>query len=105
MSVFNLVEECSFVVGKGVGYESVLPASRMNSAVVFLDVVEKVNGVVQSEIIIKDTFTPVMPLVQPAGKITLSNVPPFIKDNLLLAELSRHGKIVYQMKKKNSPRL
>lgn len=93
------------MVGKVVVYENILPASRMNSAVVvFLNAVEKVNSVVQSGVIIKDTFTPVMPLVQPAGKITLSNVPPFIKDNLLLAELSRHGKIVSQ-KNSLSPRL
>ncbi len=53
----------------------------------------------QSGIVIQDTFTPVMPLVQPARKILLSNVPPFIKDELLTTELSRHGKIVSQMKK------
>ncbi len=53
--------------------------------------VEKVNSVVQSGVIIKYTFTPLMPLVQPARKVTLSNVPPFIKDDLLLAELTRHG--------------
>lgn len=94
------VEECSLAVGEAVGYESILSASRMNSAVViFLDAIEKVNSVVQSGVIIKDTFTPVMPLVQPARKIILSNVPPFIKDDLLLTELSRHGKVVSKMKK------
>ncbi len=94
------VEECSLAVGKAVGYESILSASRMNGAVVvFLDAIEKVNSAVQSGVVIKDTFTPVMPLVQPARKITLSNVPPFIKDDLLVAELSRHGKIVSQMKR------
>lgn len=45
----------------------------------------------KSGVIIKYTFTPLMPLVQTARKVTLSNVPPFIKDDLLLAELSRHG--------------
>jgi len=50
-------------------------------------------------VVIKDTFTPVIPLVQPARKVTLSNVPPFIKDDILLTELSRHGKVVSQMKK------
>lgn len=94
------VEECSLAVGETVGYESILSASRMNSAVViFLDTIEKVNKVVQSGVVIKDTFTPVMPLSQPVRKITLSNVPPFVKDDLLLAELSRHGKIVSKMKK------
>lgn len=73
-----------------------MSASRMSSAVViFLDSIEKVTSVM----VIKDTFTPVIPLVQPARKVTLSNVPPFIKDDILLAELSRHGKVVSQMKK------
>lgn len=94
------VEECSLAVGKAVGYESIMSASRMSSAVViFLDSIEKVTSVVQSGVVIKDTFTPVIPLVQPARKVTLSNVPPFIKDDILLAELSRHGKVVSQMKK------
>ncbi len=94
------VEECSLAVGKVAGYDSILSASRMNSAfVIFLNSIEKVNNVVQSGIVIQDTFTPVMPLVQPARKILLSNVPPFIKDELLTTELSRHGKIVSQMKK------
>ncbi len=94
------VEECSLAVGKAVGYESILSASRMNGAfVVFLNAIEKVNSEVQSGVVIKDSFTPVMPLVQPARKTTLSNVPPFIKYDLLVAELSRHGKIVSQMKR------
>lgn len=94
------MEECSLAVGKVAGYDSILSASRMNSAfVIFLNSIEKVNNAVQSGIVIQGTFTPVMPLVQPARKILLSNVPPFIKDELLTTELSRHGKIVLQMKK------
>lgn len=94
------VEDCSLAVGQIVGHDSIMSASRMNSAVViFLDNVEKVNRVVENGISIQDTFTPVIPLVQPAKKIILSNVPPFIKDDLLIAELSRHGKIVSQMRK------
>ncbi len=93
------VEDCSLAVGKAVGFDS-MSASRMNSAVViFLDTIEKVNSVVQSGVIIQDTFTPVIPLVQPAKRIILSNVPPFIKDETLINELSRHGKIVSQMKR------
>lgn len=94
------VEQCVLAVGEVVGCDSILSASRMNSAVVvFLDTIEKVNSVVQNGVVIQDTFTPIMPLLQPAKKVILSNVPPFIKDELLLAELSRHGKVVSQMKK------
>uniref|UniRef100_H3BZL1 CCHC-type domain-containing protein n=1 Tax=Tetraodon nigroviridis TaxID=99883 RepID=H3BZL1_TETNG len=35
----------------------------------------------------------------PATRITLSNVPPFISDEFLVNELSRHGKVVSPMKK------
>ncbi len=94
------VEDCSLAVGKAVGFDSIMSASRMNSAVViFLDTIEKVNSVVQSGVVIQDTFTPVIPLVQPAKRIILANVPPFIKDETLINELSRHGKIVSQMKR------
>ncbi|KAI2645684.1 Transposon TX1 uncharacterized 82 kDa protein [Labeo rohita] len=94
------VEEYSLAVGNIVGHESIMSASRMNSAVViFLDNIEKVNSVVQKGVVIQDTFTPVMPLVQPAKKIIVSNVPPFIKDEMLITELSRHGKIVSQLRK------
>lgn len=58
------VEDCSLAVGEVVGFDSIMSASRMNSAVViFLDTIEKVNRVVQSGVVIQDTFTPVMPLV------------------------------------------
>lgn len=94
------VEDCVLAVGNAVGFNSIISASRMNSAVViFLDTIENVNSVVQTGVVIQDTFTPVIPLVQPARKITLSNVPPFIKDELLIKELSRHGKVVSQMKR------
>lgn len=94
------VEDCALAVGKAVGYDSIVSASRMNGAVViFLDVIEKVNSVVQSGVVIQDTLVSVVPLIQPAKRIILSNVPPFIKDELLVAELSRHGKIMSQMKK------
>ncbi|CAM4526962.1 unnamed protein product [Leuciscus chuanchicus] len=94
------VEQCVLAVGEAVGCDCILSASRMNNAVfVFLDTIEKVNSVVQNGVVIQDTFTPVMPLLQPVKKCILSNVPLFIKDELLLAELSRHGKVVSQMKK------
>ena len=51
------VEDCALAVGKAVGYDSIVSASRMNGAVViFLDVIEKVNSVVQSGVEIQDTL-------------------------------------------------
>ena len=59
------VEDCSLAVGNAVGFNSIISASRMNSAVViFLDTIENVNSVVQTGVVIQDTFTPVIPLVQ-----------------------------------------
>ncbi|KAM3867052.1 acyl-coenzyme A thioesterase 3-like [Diretmus argenteus] len=72
----------------------------MNSAVViFLDQVDKVNDVVECGITIKDLHVPVVPLSQPSTRVTLSNVPPFISDEFLSRELSRHGKLVSPIKK------
>ncbi|KAI3355854.1 hypothetical protein L3Q82_004224 [Scortum barcoo] len=63
--------------GEVVGYGSVKSASRMNGA---------------------DSFTPVHPLVNPARKITISNVPPFIRNEVLAKELSRFGQLVSPIK-------
>ncbi|KAI4880461.1 hypothetical protein NFI96_009804 [Prochilodus magdalenae] len=94
------VEECSLAVGEVVGYNSIVSASRMSGAVVvFLDDVEKVNTMVQNGVVVQGTLTPVTPLIRPARKITLSNVPPFIKDELITAELARYGHPVSQMRK------
>lgn len=93
------VEECGLAVGELVGCESVKAASRMNNAVVmFLDSIDKVNSVVERGIVLRNTHTTVFPLMNPAKKIILSNLPPFISDDVLLKELSRHGQIVSAMK-------
>lgn len=93
------VEECSLAVGEIVGYESVKSASRMNNAVViFLDHMDKVNQLLESGVVIQGTFTPVLSLVNPAKKIIISNVPPFLKNELLEKELGRHGKLVSPIK-------
>lgn len=44
-------------------------------------------------------FGKVLPLSRPATENTLSKVPPFISDELLCTELSRHGKIASPIKK------
>ncbi len=94
------VEECILAVGDVVGHECILAASRMNNAfVLFLNSVEKANEVVEKGVVIGGLFTLVLPLSTPAKKVTLSNVPPFITDEMLNKELSRFGKIVSPMKK------
>lgn len=94
------VEDCVIAVAAVVGYDCIMSASRMNSAIVmFLNSVEKVNEVVEAGIVVNDSLTSVMPLVQPSKRVILSNIPPFIKDEVLERELSRHGKLVSKIKK------
>lgn len=93
------VEECSLAIGEVVGTESILSASRMNNAiVVFLKTVDLANQLVESGIVIGGIFTPVLPLSTPSKRITLSNVPPFISNEVLTGMLSRYGKLVSPIK-------
>lgn len=71
----------------------------MNGAVVlFLDKVEKVNIVVENGIVLNGSLIKVFPLVNPARKVLLSNVPPFISDEALKRKLSRNGQLVSAIK-------
>ncbi|KAK0145749.1 Transposon TX1 uncharacterized protein [Merluccius polli] len=94
------VEDCSLAVAKVVGHSSVKSAARMNGAVViFVDSVAKANKVVESGIVVKDSFVSVSLLTTPAARVTISNMPPFIGDEALARELSRYGKIVSAIRK------
>ena len=60
------MEEVSLVVGEVVRFESIKSASWMNVAmVIFLEEVRKVEQVVECRVVVRDTFTPVFPLVSP----------------------------------------
>ncbi|KAI3361474.1 hypothetical protein L3Q82_012949 [Scortum barcoo] len=75
------VEEVALAVGELIGHGSVKSAARMNNAVVlFVEKVEQVNQLVQTGVTVGGMFEPVLPLTQPATKVTLSNVPPFSSD-------------------------
>ncbi len=94
------VEDVCLAVGDVVGHENIVSASRMNSAfVLFFSTIEKANEIVQNSVVIKGSLTPVFPLSTPAKKIMISNVPPFVKDEMIVQELSRYGKIVSPIKK------
>ena len=93
------VEQCAAAVAQVVGHRHVVSAARMNSAVViFINCLAKVNAVVEAGVMIQDSLVPVIPLTLPATKVVLSNIPPFISDEFLRKELSRHGKIVSPIK-------
>ena len=94
------VEDVALAVGDIVGHSSVKSAAKMNSAVVlFLERVDQVDQLVEAGLSVNGAFEQVLPLTQPATRVTLSNVPPFISDDFLCKELSRHGKVVSPMKK------
>nr|BAC82608.1 gag-like protein [Danio rerio] len=93
------IEECGLAVGEEVGHDNILSASRMNGAVVvFVKTVDLANLLVQNGIVINGIFTPVLPLSTPSKKVTLSNVPPFIPNEVLTNLLKRYGKIVSPIK-------
>ncbi len=71
----------------------------MNKATVFfLTEIQMVNDLIETGLIIKDTFVPVLPLSSPSKKVVLSNVPPFVKNEKLEQILQRYGKIVSPIK-------
>lgn len=89
------IEVCCLAAGEVVGFESILSAARMNSAIViFLSSVEKANELVERGLVINDVFTAMLPLSMPSKRVILSNVPPFVKDDFLVGMLSRYGKLV-----------
>lgn len=57
------------------------------------------NEVVEQGIVINDELICVFPLVNPAKKVVISNVSPFISDKVIERELLRHGEIVSAIKK------
>ena len=94
------VEECSLAVGEMVGHDKILSVARMNRAVVlFLETVELANDVIERGVVIDGVFTPVLSLSSPSKKVNISNIPPFIKDEILIESLSRHGKLVSPIRK------
>jgi len=92
------IEEVCLAAGEVVGYDSVVSASRMNNAM-FMSSVDKANELVERGLVINGVFTAVLPLSVPSKRVTLSNVPPFVKDEFLVNMLSRYGKLVSPIKK------
>lgn len=93
------VEDVLVAIAEQVGAGNIDSASRMNKAVVvFLKDSSLVAKIVASGLWVKDVFVQVTPLAAPATKIVISNVPPFIKNVALEAELARFGKFASAIK-------
>ncbi|TWW81823.1 Transposon TX1 uncharacterized 82 kDa protein ORF 1 [Takifugu flavidus] len=97
--VLSVEEVWRLAVGQEIGHSSVKSATRMNRAVVLFLKVEQVNMLVETGITVGGQFVQVTLLTQPAARITLSNVPPFISDEFLVRELSRPGKVFSPFRK------
>ncbi len=71
----------------------------MNSSVpIFLDSSDKVNQLLEGEVVIQGTLTPVLSLVNHAKRVIISYVPPFIRNKLLEEDLAQHGQSVTPIK-------
>ncbi len=57
------------------------------------------NEVVEKGIVIDGKFVSVLPLSMPSKRVTLSNVPPFLSDEIIVEAISRYGKLVSPIKK------
>lgn len=66
---------------------------------IFVDEVEKAKTVITNGVVVKDTLVLVTPLATPVRKVMLSNIHPFISDELIKRELARYGKIVSSIRK------
>lgn len=66
--------------------------------VLFVKKVEQANLLVEKVLNVGGMFEEVSPLSRPVTQVTLSNVLPFISDESLCVELSRHGKSVCPIK-------
>ncbi len=94
-----IAEDVLLVVGGQIGFDNIVSASRMNKAVVvFLKSEALVNELTVNGIWVKETFVSVTPLSAPATRITFSNVPPFVPNEVIMKELTRFGKIASPVK-------
>ncbi len=79
------VEDLLVAVGQKVGFDNIISGSRMNKAVVvFLKAEALVNKLTVDGLWVKEAFVPVSPLSAPATKITISNVPPFVSNVVII---------------------
>ncbi len=93
------MESVLLAVGEQIGCENISSASRMNKAVViFLKEEQLVVQLIESGVVIDRGFCPILPLATLTSKVIISNVPPFIPDEVIERELIRFGRITSPLK-------
>jgi hypothetical protein len=90
------IESYVQIISDTIGPKNIVAASRANgSVIIFLDSLKSVEEVcVVGMNDIGGTYISVEPLVQPATKVILSGVPPFIPNSVIEKELHRYGRVV-----------
>ena len=89
-------EDCNWLLaaGEAVGHDNIRSVAPVNNKIVpVLRTVDLANYLIESGEVVDGIFTSFLPLSAPSKKVTLSNVPPFIKDEVLTQTLSRNGKL------------
>ena len=83
-------------IGNIIGSHHIRAASHMDKKlVIFVSDVHMVNSVVERGLFVEpDLYLTVSSLQTPATKINITNVPPFIKNEELCAQLRRFGTVV-----------
>lgn len=96
----STVEDVLIAVGDQIGHENIVSASRMNQAVVvvFLKEQNLVNRLIVTGLTVNDAFVQLSPLYTLTTKVTVSNIPPFISNDVLQRELAHFGKVVSPFK-------
>lgn len=93
------VEDVLIAIGDQIGHENIVSASRINQAVVvFLKEQNLVNRLVVTGLTVKDAFVQLSPLYTLTTKVTVSNIPPFVSNDVLQRELACFGKVVSPFK-------
>jgi len=90
------VEAIVMVIGNIIGFEKVRAASRMNKRVIiFVSDEAFVAPIVEQGLALDSgTFVMAYPLDSCAQKVVISNLPPFLKNDLILSALQRYGDCV-----------
>ena len=90
------IENVLLAIGNIIGSHHIRAASRMDKKlVIFVSDVHMVNSVVERGLFIEpDFYLTVSSLQTPMTKINITNVPPFIKNEELCAQLRRFGTVV-----------
>ncbi|XP_051775232.1 uncharacterized protein LOC127525935 [Erpetoichthys calabaricus] len=96
---FVPLEAGVLAVGEVIGCENIKSASRMSGSIVaFLSSEDLVPIMVEKGVVINGSFVQVSPLAVPSRRVTISNAPPFLKNETIAKELERHGRLVSKIR-------